>query len=161
MFHLNPIPMEIKNMAGFDLIGISVVTSNAPGKADHDIPALWHRFMTEKIADAIPGRIDTDILCAYTDYETDASGPYTTVLGCRVASLAEIPQGMLGVHVAAGPYQCRAVQGDLAGGAVIAAWQAIWQEELPRDYGCDYEVYGEHENPHDSAMEIYLSLKNA
>lgn len=148
-------------MDGFDLIGISVRTSNDPGKADKDIPALWGRFMAEQIAAKIPGRIDADILCAYTDYATDATGPYTTLLGCRVGSLAEVPAGMVGIHVAAGPYQRRSVQGDLASGAVIAAWQGIWQEALPRAYGCDYEVYIEHENPHDSTMQIYLSLKSA
>ncbi len=132
-----------------------------PARPTTTFPPFGTGLWQKKIADAIPGRIGNDILCAYTDYETDASGPYTAVLGCRVASLVEIPQGMLGVHVAAGAYQCRRVQGDLVSGAVIAAWQAIWQEELPRDYGCDYEVYGEYENPHDSAMQIYLSLKSA
>lgn len=159
MFHFTPQDMENTHQEGFNLIGIAVRTANAPGKAELDIPALWHRFMDEQVAAKIPGRVDTDILCAYTDYVSDATEPYTTVLGCRVESLDQIPAGMVGLRVAGGPFQRRSVRGDLAGGAVITAWMEIWQADLPRAYTTDYEVYGEFENPHDSEMHIYIALK--
>jgi len=61
------------------IVGLSVRTSNAPGKADKDIPKLWDKFMAENITTQIPNKTDETIYAIYTDYEGDHTKPYTTV----------------------------------------------------------------------------------
>ena len=80
----------------FNVIGISVRTTNENGQAGQDIPALWNNFITNGLADKIPNKIDTSIYCIYTEYEKDHTKPYTTILGCKVSDLLTIPDGMVG-----------------------------------------------------------------
>src|SRR5690606_36497382 len=96
--------MSIETIPTFHVIGISVRTTNENGQAMQDIPALWTRFVEEQVATQIPGKINEDLYCIYTDYEKDHTRPYTTLLGCRVTSLEQIPKGMTGKTFTEGNY---------------------------------------------------------
>ena len=72
---------------GFKIIGISTETSNKEGEASTAIGALWGQFISENLLEKIPNRVDSDIVCIYTDYESDYTGKYTCILGLKVSSL--------------------------------------------------------------------------
>jgi predicted transcriptional regulator YdeE len=78
------------------VIGIEVRTTNENEQAAKDIPVLWEKFMKENVLNNIPNKIDNTIYSIYTEYEKDHTKPYTTLLGCKVESLENIPEGMAG-----------------------------------------------------------------
>jgi len=151
--------METQQVEKFSIIGISVRTSNN-GQADKDIPALWKRFMEEGISNQIANKIEEAIYCAYTEYEGDHTKPYTTVIGCKVENLDNIPTGMKGVFIEHSNYAKFVAKGNLMEGAVVNTWFNIWKTALNRTYKTDFEVYGEKaQNPKDGEVEIFVGLK--
>ena len=144
---------------GFDLIGIAVKTSNKEGQAGTDIANLWNRFMTEKISDKIPNKLSAEVYSLYTNYEGDHTAPYTTILGCKVASLEIIPEGMVGMSFPKNKYQVFTANGNLMQGIIWDKWLEIWEFPLKRNYIADFEVYGEKaQNPEAAEVEIYVGI---
>lgn len=150
--------MNIEKIPGFHVIGIAVRTTNENGQAMQDIPALWARFMKEQIAARIPGKINEDLYCIYTDYEKDHTRPYTTLLGCRVYNLDRIPAGMTGKTFTESNYTCFTAKGNLAHGIVYNEWINIWNTALNRAFTADFEVYGEKTtNPQNAEVDIFIA----
>jgi predicted transcriptional regulator YdeE len=144
----------------FKVIGISVRTTNEHGQAAKDIPLLWEKLINEDILNSIPNKIDNTIYSIYTDYEKDHTKPYTTVLGCKVESLDNIPEGMMGYSFDGGEYLKFTVNGDLSKDLVINEWIKIWNMELGRVFTADFEVYGEKaQNPSDAEVDILIAVK--
>ncbi|MEN8928506.1 MAG: GyrI-like domain-containing protein [Flavobacteriales bacterium] len=151
--------MKTTTITPFLVIGIAVKTTNLNGQAGKDIGALWQKFMTEGIEDKIPNRIDTDILSIYTNYEGDHTQPYETILGCRVSSLENIPEGMMGQQFEGGNSAEFVSKGDLSQGVVYGTWTEIWNSDLDRKYSADFEVYGEKaQNPANAEVNIFVAL---
>ena len=144
----------------FHVAGISVRTSNENGQAMQDIPALWDRFMAENIAATIPGKINNDLYCVYTDYEKDYTRPYTTLLGCRVSNLENIPAGMTGKTLTEGNYASFTASENLTQGGVYNEWLKIWNTPLERTFTADFEVYGEKAaDPENGEVDIFVAVK--
>ncbi|WP_079242204.1 GyrI-like domain-containing protein [Chryseobacterium indologenes] len=144
----------------FKVIGISVRTTNENGQAGKDIPVLWEKMISEDILNSIPNKIDNTIYSIYTDYEKDHTKPYTTVLGCQVENLDNIPEGMVGYSFDGGEYLKFTVNGDLSKDLVINEWMKIWNMELGRIFTADFEVYGEKaQNPSDAQVDIFIAVK--
>lgn len=144
----------------FKVIGIAVRTTNENGQAGKDIPVLWEKMISEDIVNSIPNKIDNTIYSIYTDYEKDHTKPYTTVLGCRVESLDNIPEGMAGYSFDGGDYLRFTPKGDLSKGLVINEWLKIWDMDLGRVFTADFEVYGEKaQNPSDAEVDIFIAVK--
>lgn len=144
----------------FQLIGITVRTNNLSGAAAKDIPALWQRCFAEQISDKIPHKISEALYCVYTDYENDYTGNYTTLLGCRVSSLEDIPEGLVGLTIAAGSYTCFEAKGKMADNFVFKKWEEIWQSDLERSYTAGFEVYDQRpQDPENALVPIYIALK--
>ena len=144
----------------FKVIGISVRTTNENGQAAKDIPVLWEKLINEDILNAIPNKIDNTIYSIYTDYEKDHTKPYTTVLGCKVESLDNIPEGMVGYSFDGGDYIRFTTKGDLSKDLVINEWIKIWNMELGRIFTADFEIYGEKaQNPSDAEVDILIAVK--
>ena len=78
------------------IIGIATQTSNNDSQAIEDLGKLWNQFFGENIMTKIPNAISSNIYSVYTDYESDFTGKYTTIIGLGVSSLDEIPEGMVG-----------------------------------------------------------------
>ncbi len=152
--------MSNQTIQKFSVIGISVRTSNENGKAGQDIPALWNKFMTEGIAEQIPNKIDNSIYCIYTEYEKDHTKPYTTILGCKVGNLDEIPNGMVGQTFEETTYSKHIAKGNILQGMVFNEWTKIWNSDLSRTFTADFEVYGEKaQNPENAEVDIFIAVK--
>lgn len=151
--------METIKKEGFKVIGIKTRTTNENEQASQDIPALWGRFMNENIAQNIPNKVDHNIFSIYTNYESDYTKPYDTILACEVSSLDEIPEGMVGMEFSPSDYQKFRAEGDLEKGAVYNAWLEIWNTDLDRKYMADFEIYGaESQNRKDAKVDIFVSI---
>lgn len=144
----------------FNVIGISVRTTNENGQSAQDIPALWNKFMTEGIQQKIPGKISEEIICIYTDYEKDHTQPYTTILGCKVESLDFVPENMVGKTIESADYEKIIAKGNLTEGIVYNKWLEIWNSDLDRIFTADFEVYGEKvQNPKNAEVDIYIAIR--
>ncbi|MBS7255271.1 GyrI-like domain-containing protein [Flavobacterium branchiicola] len=144
----------------FNVIGISVRTTNENGQSGQDIPVLWNTFITEAIAEKIPNKTSQDIICLYTDYEKDHTKPYTTIIGCAVKSLNDIPEGMTGKVIEQTSYERYIVNGRLSDGIVFDEWIKIWNSDLKRSFTTDFEVYGEKaNNPENAEVDIYIAIE--
>ena len=151
--------MEKIKIQPFKLIGISITTSNERVQTTDDIARLWGKFITEKIGENIPNRIDSSILSIYTHYESDHNGVYDTILGCRVSSLEDIPEGMVGENYDGGAYVKFVSKGDFTKGAVYNTWVEIWNSPLRRSYTADFEVYGEKsKDPTNAEVDIFVAV---
>lgn len=144
----------------FKVIGIAIRTTNENGQAGKDIPVLWEKMINEDILNLIPNKIDHTIYSIYTDYEKDHTKPYTTVLGCKVENLDNIPEGMVGYSFDGGNYLKFTAKGDLSKNLVINEWIKIWNMDLGRIFTADFEVYGEKaQDPSDAEIDIFIAVK--
>ena len=137
----------------FDIIGISVRTTNKDGRSQKDIGELWERFMREGVMEKIPGKKSADIYCVYTDYETDFNGAYTTIIGCRVNAPEMIPEGMTGKSIPAARYHVYTSSGEMPK-ALMETWKMIWDSDIDRAYTADFDLYGA-----DPVVKTYISVK--
>lgn len=151
--------MELITIEEFFIIGLSIRTTNENEQSATDIPALWNKFMTENTIENIPNKIDSSIYSVYTEYEKDYTKPYTTILGCKVSSLENIPAGMTGKTIAKETYKQFTAKGNLADGIVIQKWIEIWNTDLNRKYTADFEIYGEKaSNPENAEVPIFIAI---
>lgn len=148
--------MQTTTVQPFMIIGLAIRTTNANGQSATDIPQLWQQFISQQIAAQIPGRADQSLYCIYTDYEGDHTLPYTTVLGCKVTSLDNTPEGMVGRSFDGGDYTLIPAKGKIEEGIVFKTWLEIWGSDIPRAFTADFEVY---DPEHPTAVNIYIAVK--
>ncbi len=125
----------------FIVIGISIRTSNINGKSLKDIGELFGRFMSQHLIQQIPNKINSDIYCVYTDYESDFNAPYSTIIGCRVSSTEDIPEEFISKTIPAAKYQVYKSTGNLTE-SLGKTWEGIWSSEIDRRYSADFDIYG-------------------
>ena len=145
------------------IIGIETRTTNQNGQAMQDIGGLWNRFFSENIISKIPNAVNSNVYAIYTDYESDYTGEYTTLLGLEVSSLDEIPNGLVGREFPKQNFKRFLAKGAMPQ-AVAEAWQKIWEQdkELNRLYQYDYELYTEKSQQSDlSEVEIFIGVKDS
>jgi predicted transcriptional regulator YdeE len=150
---------ESITLPAFHIIGITVRTTNKRGEAYNDLRLLWSKFIQKNLAGQIPNKVNDDVLCLYTSYESDHTGPYTAMLGCKVTSLDDIPDGFSGKTIPESKYRVYTSSGRVPD-CVMDTWKMIWSSDIPRLYLADFEVYGERANdPDDGVVETYLSIE--
>ena len=143
----------------FAFIGLNIRTTNENQQAMQDIPALWAKFFTENTLARIPNKTDDTIYCIYTDYEKDYTRPYTTLLGCKVENLDNIPEGLTGRILPRAAYTTFAAKGTIHEGIVAQEWINIWNSSIERAYTADIEIYGEKaQNPENAEIEIMIAI---
>lgn len=144
----------------FKIIGIAIKTTNENDQATHEIAALWLRFMNENILEKIPNKVDYTVYSLYTDYEGDHTQPYTAMLGCKVSTLENIPEGMTGKSFDGGTYVKTTAKGDLMKGLVVNEWSKIFEMDLNRTFEADFEAFGEKaQNPEKAEVDFYVGIK--
>lgn len=152
--------MNSQTIQKFYVIGISIRTTNENNQAAQDIPELWNKFMTESVIEKIPNKVENAIYCIYSEYEKDHTKPYTTILGCRVENLSNIPAEMTGLTIEEASYNKYTVKGNILQGLVFEAWTKIWNSNIDRMFTADFEVYDERtQNPENAEVDIYIAVK--
>ena len=147
------------SLDAFDVVGISVRTSNQDGQSKKHISQLWQQFYGRNIMSAISDRESNDIYCIYTGYESDAMGPYTCMVGCKVDRSSATPEGLHRLTIPGGKYQRYISTGKIPE-AVLNTWLEIWQSGVNRKYGVDFDVYGQEAQDHaHGRVETFLSVK--
>jgi predicted transcriptional regulator YdeE len=152
--------MKFENVAlgEFLVAGISVRTYNLNGQSQKDITELWNRFMNEKISEKIPDKVNENIHCIYAEYESDFMGPYTTILGYKVNSAENLPDGIVVKTISPSNYLLFKSTGKLPH-CVLQTWQTVWDAAIKRSYRADFDVYPSDafssENP---VVETYVSI---
>ena len=141
------------------IVGISVRTTNKDQKAVEDIGKLWGQFFAENIMSKAENKIGDEIYSVYTDYKSDQTDEYTTILGVRVNNFDNIPNGLIGREFKTDTFTKFVAKGEMPN-AAIEIWNEVWSRdnELNRKYTYDFEVYGKKsQNGQDSEVEIFIS----
>ena len=149
-----------EDMEGFHIVGLSVVTTNENGAAAKDLGELWSRFYSDNVPRQIPNMVGSEIYSIYTDYESNHEGLYTCIIGVRVDSLNQVPEGLTGRSFPESTFVKLTAKGPMPD-AIFHKWQEIWAADsiLGRSYEYDFEVYGEKSMWGDDAeVDIYLSV---
>ena len=123
---------------GFLLVGIETRTS--PETALADIQALRQEFIGDSIMSEINHRVSDDIYQVYFGYDSDHTGPYTTLIWCPVNSLDDIPDGCILIKIPKQNYNIYTSTGQLPE-SVQKTWSDIWSSNINRSYGFDFDLY--------------------
>ncbi len=141
----------------FFVAGIAVRTTNQNARARKDIGDLWTKFMSEDIQSKISDRYSDDLYCVYTDYETDHTGWYTAVIGCRVTDAGN--DGMFVALVPSGSYKVYKPEGKFPD-CVANTWMQIWEDGANRNYLADYDMYkAGTKSFEETETEIHIGVK--
>ena len=129
-------------IASFDVVGVSVVTSNKEGKAAEDINALWERLFKDSVGQSVTNKDSDVIYCVYSDYEGDHEAPYRVTIGYKVTEKpSALDSALHHIAVQQGEYGVMSAAGEQPK-ALLETWEAIWSSDLDRQYKTDFEVYG-------------------
>jgi predicted transcriptional regulator YdeE len=150
--------IEIIELNEFSIAGISVRTTNQNGQSQKDIGGLWTRFTNENLKLQIQNRTSDDIYCVYTDYETDHTGFYTAILGCKVNSLTQIPDDFVSLTIMPSKYQVYFLEGKFPQN-IGEAWRHIWDNAIDRKYTADFDLYNANAKSfEETEVKIYLAV---
>lgn len=147
--------------SGFFVVGLEARTTNAAERDPQSakIPALWQRFASADFYGRVPHKMAKEKpFAVYYNYQSDADGAYSVVVGYQVPGVDDTPADLTGLRVPGGRYLMFTANGDPTQ-AVPAAWAYIWdyfkQPGAPkRAYTYDYEVY---EGP--IKTQIFIALE--
>jgi predicted transcriptional regulator YdeE len=148
---------ERLNLPQFFVAGIAVKTTNKDGQSQKDIGDMWTKFTTENLALQIEGKLSEDIYCVYTDYESDHTGWYTAVLGCRVTD-HDISSSFFTALIPSGNYHIYKPEGKFPE-SVSNTWRQIWQTDINRKYSTDFDRYkAGSKSFEETEVEVYLAV---
>ncbi len=154
--------MNKQSIQKFYVIGISTRTTNENRQSAQDIETLWEEFWREEIQEKIHNKVSDEIYAVYTDYETDFTHPYATIIGLQVSSLELIPEGLVGITIETAEYQKFVSKGKMPE-AVFNTWLEIWgnkQLNLERAYKADFTIHGQkYYNGDKAEVETFISIK--
>jgi predicted transcriptional regulator YdeE len=151
----NPTKLQVEP---FLVIGIGARTTNQREMSGQGtIEGLWGRLIKDKLLERIPNRGDDRIVAVYSDYENDRDGEYSYLLGAKVRTAEEVPDGMISRQVGPGEYAMFRAKGGPVVEMVVGIWKKIWaletDQKLERAYRTDFEVYSP-----DALVDIYVGL---
>jgi len=149
---------------GFTVIGIAARTTNAREMtADGIIGKQWGRLMQEDLFGKIPNKADQNVVAVYTDYASDHNGEYTYVLGARVQSDTDAPEGMVVKKIPAGRFAVFTSEKGPGPKVVPETWMkinALPASAMERGYRADYEIYDERaRDPQNLVVDVYVGVK--
>lgn len=152
-------------LPAFWIAGISARTNNAREMSgDGVIGPLWQRVMAERPFDVLPNKIGDGLIAMYCDYESDASGEYTFLIGCKTNGPASGP-GFDPREIAAARYVVLQSERGPVWEVVPRLWQRVWSmtpEELGgnRNYIADFEVYDiRASDPANAIVEVWIGVE--
>jgi predicted transcriptional regulator YdeE len=161
-----PLTPKVVEETGFTVVGIASRTTNEKEMSGKGIiGGQWDRFVKEGVLNRIPNKVDSNILAVYTDYESDANGAYTFVIGARVSSAEVVPAGMVATKIPGGRYAVFTTEKGYVGKVVPETWSRIWAAPKSvlggsRAYRADYEVYDQRAvDPQNAQVDIYIGIR--
>jgi len=150
---------EITNLPEFNVAGLTVRTINQNGQSKIDMMSLWTKFMSENMVHQIDNRASDDIYCVYTDYETDHTGYYTALLGCRVNSKPAKQEGLTMITILPAKYEVYSLAGEFPKN-VRDAWEEIWNGDAARKFTADFDLYTANARSfEETEVKIYLAIE--
>jgi predicted transcriptional regulator YdeE len=141
----------------FSFLGIVVRTTNENNQSQKDLGELWEKFLGGNLQKQISGRLSDDLFSVYMEYETDYTGYYTAMLGCKVDIHSPVKKGFSRLIIPESRYQVHYLS-DSAPQIVGEAWREIWESGLQRAYTFDFDRYindGTSSNPE---VRIYVAI---
>lgn len=148
------------------LVGVSLRTTNAEEKGPNGrLPRLWETYFQSEIAAKIDANNPHLIYALYTDYESDATGSYTVLIGHETkgdAVLAE--KGFEQAFIPESKYMVFTTKKGPVYDVVLQAWEYIWQyfQESPekRTFTGDFELYDNRNfDPANAEVQIYVAIQ--
>lgn len=149
-------------MEGFKLIGLKLKrkTKNENEQSAKDCGELWQHFEINKIAELIPNKISDSIYAVYYDYESDEKGLFSYFIGCKVAENTVAPKDLDELIIPQQNYYKVTAKGQMTA-CISEAWTKIWNANINRKFGFDFEIYDERShNWNDAEIDIYLSIND-
>lgn len=144
------------------IIGMAIRTTNENGQAANDIELLWQKFWKDETIHQLEQKVSNDIYAVYTNYETDFTGYYDTIIGYEVNTLTVVPEGLIGLVIEGGDYAEYVSKGKMPE-AIFNTWLGIWADQefnSRRSYKADFTVHGEKYNDGPEAeVETYISVR--
>lgn len=141
----------VKQVESFIVHGFRVRTQNSDEFSENaaKLPGLWQQFYSSELA------TNTNIFGVYSNYDSDANGPYTVTVG--VKSFQEETQ-LSPVTVEKGKYLVFQGKGPMPA-TVIETWKQVWaffetNTEHQRNFISDFEAYSGADQ-----VEVYIGLE--
>ncbi|MGN7762957.1 GyrI-like domain-containing protein [Paenibacillus sp. 22594] len=148
------------------LTGVAVRTTNeAEAGPDGRLPKLWETYFQSNLGSAAGVKNPHYIYALYTDYESDANGAYTVVIGHESSSDAVL--GNTNHVVAVVPeskYMVFTTKKGPVYEVVAEAWYEIWtyfkESQDVRTYTGDFELYDARDfDPANTELQIYIAIQ--
>jgi predicted transcriptional regulator YdeE len=154
---------QIRTHKGMKFIGIEAKTSGQleANKKTAQIASLHRKFLKEGLEDKIPNRIDSELyFVLYTNYESDHTGTYSTVVSAEVSSGGDLPEGMVAIDIPTAEYLVFTVKGSLPN-ALTRTWKEIGNyfasnKVFQRAYTTDFELY---DKSSPELVEVYIAIQ--
>ncbi|KGE20173.1 GyrI-like domain-containing protein [Paenibacillus wynnii] len=149
------------------LSGISTRTTNTEEMGSNGrLPQLWEDYFQKNIG-AQPEVVDPHLIYAlYTDYESDATGAYTVLIGHELNNNGVQAKTQLKrAVVPESTYMVFTTRKGPGFEVVAEAWGVIWEyfnqpQEEERSYTGDFEVYDSRDlDPSNTEVKIYIAIK--
>jgi predicted transcriptional regulator YdeE len=158
---------KIVEQKQFSVIGIEARTNNSKEMTGTGIiPKQWDRFFKENIPAKIPGKVDSNFVVVYSNYQSDHTGDYDYLIGAKVSDASVIPAGMVAKRIPAGKYAVFTTAAGPVGKVVSEKWQEILDLEGKsrlggtRAYKADFEIYDQRSrDSQNSQVDVYIGLK--
>lgn len=92
-----------ENLKEFLVVGIEARTSSVREMTGEGIIGKqWQRVMQDRLVENIPNRIGQNLYSVYSDYESDARGEYSFLIGVQVSRADAVPSGLVSKKILGG-----------------------------------------------------------
>ncbi|GAB6991129.1 GyrI-like domain-containing protein [Paenibacillus pini] len=152
--------------SGLELVGLGARTTNAEEAGPNGkMGSLWEAYFQRNLSSEMEFHNPHLIYCLYTDYESDASGAYTVLIGHeRPSNSSVLPEELIQAVVPDAKYMMFKTKRGPVFEVVVEAWQEIWAffetSDVERAYTGDFELYdARYFDPQDAEVQIYIAVK--
>ncbi|BDS15306.1 GyrI-like domain-containing protein [Aureispira anguillae] len=143
---------------GFNVVGISTLTTFKNNEVDYTLKELWEAFGQEDISAVIPDIIDDKIYVIQSDFDKEKAGYFTLTIGYKTASLNTIYEGLNGVSVKPSKYAVVEMT-EQPVEQLGFVWEKIALSDLPATNLNNVEVYHyDFENKQTTKIDVWVAV---
>lgn len=148
---------EVVELNEKTVVGITARTRNKDVDMPQIIGGLWQRFWADGIYQSIQHKQNDYSIGLYSNYENDVNGAYDITVCCEVRELDPLPSGVDVKVISPGKYAKFVVHGHMQH-AVGEFWTKLWNMDLDRRYGYDFEEYQSGGDMENAEIHIYIAI---